>query len=183
MAPSIARLLITMDCVRNCTYCCNKYSRIMSRAKYINSLDEMDQHDVTCITGGEPQLEPGRIYRVIDWARKLEHKPKLFMYTTVYTKHTSDIAKMIDGIHYSIHAPMELSDLSNFNNFDWTVVRSLHHQKSFRLYIESSVDMYLAFNPSRYQRTEIKHWQSEDELLAIQPNGIPAGETMYIWRE
>lgn len=155
----------------------------MSRAKYIDSLEEMDKHDVICITGGEPQLGVDRILEVINWARELSHKPKLFMYTTVYTKHSCDIAQMIDGIHYSIHAPMTLLDWKNFNSFDWEVVQLLHNQKSFRLYVESSVNRRITFNPSHYQRIEVKGWQSEDELLKIQPYGIPSGETIYIWNE
>lgn len=155
----------------------------MSRARYIDSLEEMDKHDVICITGGEPQLRVDRILEVINWARELSHKPKLYMYTTIYTEDSCGIAQMIDGIHYSIHAPMTNEDYKHFCEFEWGVVGVLHKQKSFRLYIESSIEGFISFHPSRYQRIEAKGWQTEDELLKIQPYGIPAGETMYIWRE
>ena len=54
-----ARLIITFDCPRKCSYCCNTYKKIMEHARFTDGLEELTNYDEIMITGGEPST-PGR---------------------------------------------------------------------------------------------------------------------------
>jgi hypothetical protein len=141
----------------------------------------MDYHDIICVTGGEPQLYPNRIREIHQWASVQQHKPLLFMYTTIFLQDTLEIAQLLDGIHYSLHEDASLSDIVDFQRFQYDIVRVLGAKKSYRLYINAGIKHPVPVIPSLWKRVEIKAWETEEGLLKQQPNGIPAGETMYIW--
>lgn len=84
MKKDTARLIITMECERNCGYCCNNYKHIIGQAKTIRTLREIQYYKYVCVTGGEPMLRPSRTKRILKKLHELNPTVKIFLYTALY---------------------------------------------------------------------------------------------------
>ena len=179
-----ARLLITYKCPRTCPGCCNTYSKIMAGAKPLYDINQLKDYDVIMLTGGEPMLFPDRVIKIANILSKVAPKAKIFMYSAWHDS-DSDLSRVlshIDGVHFTLHSQSDDKDIEAFHKFQ--NVASHYTGKSFRLYVDKALPLELQkkikIKRSVWTRVEIKPWASEDELLATQPAGIPAGEEMFV---
>ena len=100
----IARVIVTFDCPRRGINCCNTYQSIISKAKHVASVAKLYDYDQIIITGGEPMLYPGY---VVDFARHLKRLGKTaYLYTALYHPKIKEILPIIDGVQYTLHAPL-----------------------------------------------------------------------------
>jgi hypothetical protein len=170
----VARLITTLDCNRNCEYCCNKQEGMIEQARRINDLSMLNGYDVVCITGGEPMLDPIRTKDFIRAIKLYYSKAKIYLYTALYDRYIRKIIPLIDGIHYSIHRNLRPSDISRFEEFQ-NYIFDCSDDKLFRLYIESGVDLAVPIIPCLWKRIEVKPWMVNCPL--------PENEDLFLWIE
>jgi organic radical activating enzyme len=171
-----ARLIITMDCKRNCPDCCNKTDPSVKLATTINNLATLKDYKIICITGGEPMLNK---YKTLDIIQKLKvQNPNslLYLYTAWCEEKTRKtlaiILDFINGIHYTLHYPYTLDDMINFNRFQKLVKNEGYDTQTFRLYIDNRIDSMIVIQPDLWHRVEIKPWMKECSL--------PSNEKLFI---
>ena len=174
-----ARVIITFQCQRSCRGCCNTYGRIMKQAISISDLATLANFGIICITGGEPLLEPDYTLDIVAKIRRQHPSAALYLYTALYAERMPDIVRATDGIHYTLHEGATDQDIDGLQRFQ-QVIRNEGNGKSFRLYIDKRVERLVSIQPNLWKRVEVKPWLSEEELLAMQPSGLPPNETLFI---
>ncbi len=174
-----ARVIITFRCQRSCRDCCNTYGRIMKQAASISDLAALANFDIVCITGGEPLLEPDYTLDIVAKIRRQHPNAIVYLYTALCTERMPDIVRAVDGIHYTLHEGATDQDIDGFQQFQ-RVISNEGSGKSFRLYVDKRVKRLVSIQPNLWKRAEVKPWLSEEELLAMQPNGLPPNETLFI---
>lgn len=106
-----ARVLITSQCVRKCSYCCNKLPEVQETIKFTTMdqfIENAHKYDVINITGGEPLLESKKLLDLINKIMKIGYSGKIYLYTTIdYTGNEFislwEIVKNLDGINIGCH--------------------------------------------------------------------------------
>ncbi|MEI8339365.1 MAG: 4Fe-4S cluster-binding domain-containing protein [bacterium] len=179
---NIARLIITFTCNRACQGCCNSYSSILNRAEYIDDVSEISGFNSICLTGGEPLLNIDSTINILQAVKIKCPNSKVYLYTAFFTERVNEILDMVDGIHYTLHAEANLKDIEDFEKFQ-SLISIRSNEKSFRLYIDSRVKHAVSIKPNIWKRLEIKRWLTEEELLLLQPEGLPPNEKLFILKE
>ncbi len=179
-----ARILITEKCNRDCSGCCNTYSKIMGEARYIDRLTDLPTAlKEIMITGGEPMLFPDKTEKIIRELRERYSSSKIYLYSALYRKKLEDIIPLIDGLHYTLHEGATekdlkllygLQELLKINGKDWG-------EKSFRLYIDNKINLSITIIPNLWRQVNMSKWLTEEELLFKQPGGLPKGELLFIY--
>lgn len=104
-----ARIITTLHCERGCTYCANKQH--VKLAKPLHNWEQLHKYSSLCLTGGEPLLEPERLFAFVEDVRKVK-KFKLYLYLSTFAV-LDDFIKAVavaDGITWTVH--------QNANGFD-----------------------------------------------------------------
>jgi hypothetical protein len=171
-----ARLIITFDCPRHCSYCCNSYLSLMGKIKTIEDVSEVYDYDEIILTGGEVGLYEQRTKELIDKIRK-NSKAKIYMYTAMWKDWMKDILTFLDGLHYTLHENATLGDVGLFYKFQEAIREFQGMGKSFRLYMFPSIKFSVNIVPYLYARIEGKPWIPEGELI------LPEFEELIYLRE
>ena len=171
-----ARLIISYRCDKSCPDCCNEWKGTEQQVKQV-TLDEVRGYDEVMITGGEPMLFPDMVREMIPVLRSQGAKT-VYLYTALFRPGLRSIIELLDGVHYTLHEGARVSDLGRFYDF-----QNLIQGKpgSFRLYIDSKVDLPVTIHPDRWARLEVFPWMKEietclpegEELLALLPYDSP----------
>lgn len=178
---SKARVIITMDCRRNCVGCCNTYDHIMSQSICIKSIRKLPKATKTvCVTGGEPMLNPDRTLDIIKAIRTHLPRAIVYLYTALYDERINKILDWVDGVHYTLHAAASKNDVIDFYRFQTNLIG---RSGSYRIYIDPRVSLPVVVDPSLWSTVIRRKWQTEQELVDVQPEGLPVGETLYILDE
>lgn len=167
-----ARVLITLKCHRQCPYCCNNYADIKAQMRRIKNLDSVCNYDEVMITGGEPMQYPKKVMGVIHQLRKQNPNAPMYLYTAYYSVFIYPITRLVDGIHYTLHANSTSYDLIGFRNFQHLIGK--YPEKSFRLYIHPEVKHKITIIPNLWKRVEVKPWMPEGECP------LPEGEELFV---
>lgn len=167
-----ARFIITKDCFRNCSYCCNKYKSIMSKAITTQTLYAVKNYDEIMITGGEPLEDPKRTLKIIELIRLMNPTCKIYLYTARYSIELIPIIDKIDGVHFTLHESANTADVVGFNKMQ--ILAGRFEGKSFRLYMHPGVKHRIPVKPLLWSRIESKPWLEEKDCK------LPEGETLYI---
>ena len=171
----IARVILTFDCDKDCSYCCNKYGHIVGKAKSICRAEELRGFSTILITGGEPMLKPEKVLSFIGEIKRVNPRAKIYLYTAKFTVDVLDILSYIDGVHFTLHADIDIVDVLVFEGiqerlFDY---KRKNPDISFRLYIHPDIKMNINIVPYVWTRLESKPWLSEDECA------LPVNETLF----
>lgn len=161
---SKARVILTLDCNKNCPGCCNKMEKFKSIMKEVD-FEYLKNFDTIILTGGEPLLDPE--YTLMIATRLKNLGKKIYLYTTQWDDSIvlEHIIAIVDGIHYTLHHPFSGRDQELFNEFQSSIKGlATKGDKSFRLYIESNINLNVHFNPSLFSRIEVKPWMREDQI-------------------
>jgi organic radical activating enzyme len=178
-----ARVIITLDCPRNCENCCNK-ENVFYQHKLLENKEKLLKYDVIMITGGEPMLIPDYVFRFVLWLKNENYKGKIYLYTALYNISLyaayDSLLTLIDGIHFTVHYEAtdkeikELKELSeNVITHTWDF--SKPRCQSYRLAIDSRLyDKYDFSNINFSQWSVIRkmHWMKECPL--------PKGEELFL---
>ena len=148
-----ARVIITFDCPRNCSYCCNKQPKGLESGKYIKELADIKGYDNYVITGGEPLNNPVTTLNIIKELKELNPEAKIYMYTSIWlsTPEQLEIFDLLDGITYSLHGKGTEVDKVMFNSFQ-DVLSFSHHYLSGRLWIDNQFAYSIEIVPSIWER-------------------------------
>ena len=105
-----ARIITTLHCGRGCTYCANKL--YLKQAKPLHDWKQLHKYSTLCLTGGEPLMEPERLFAFIDEVRKVRQF-KLYLYLSTFAV-LDDFIKAVavaDGITWTVHQKCSAFDL------------------------------------------------------------------------
>ena len=172
-----ARVIVTFNCERKCVYCCNKYGRIMAQATRISDISSLRGFSTICVTGGEPLLSPEKTLSIIRDIREVCVGAPVYLYTARFVENMSEILDAVDGIHFTLHDSTTANEVDHFNRLQ-DMLRG--RTGSYRLYISPSITLPVTIVPNLWKRVEVKPWMSEQQLLDIQPGGLPVGESVFI---
>jgi hypothetical protein len=176
----IARLIVSFDCIRNCPYCCNKYSNIINKAISLKGkLDLLKNYKTICVTGGEPLLHFKETKEIIIFLRNQFPKRKIYLYCAWYKKLEDiiEIDNLVDGIHFTLHDTATNEDLFKFDEFQLYLQDTFdeNKQKSYRLYVYPSIKE-LTIYPYLWKRVEVKPWLNEKICV------LPKNEFLFIYK-
>ena len=107
------RLIVTEQCNRNCSECCN------NDIKPTGELDDklLKSYHMILITGGEPFLFPNELFSFLQEC--MFCPSKVILYTAIYPEITSDelasILYLLDGITFTIHDKKGVDDFIKLN--------------------------------------------------------------------
>lgn len=169
----IARLIVTFDCLRDCSFCVNKNQSILDQAKRIEfkSLPDLQSYDLILITGGEPMLKPETTKAIISRLRFLNPVQLIYLYSSIPIK-LGEFLDHVNGMTYTIHKGSNPSDLGIVQSF-----LQHHPNRSYRLNIDPEFRADLKIKPYLWDKIKIKKWY-DSKMVAI-----PKDETLYILEE
>ena len=169
-----ARLVVTLKCPRNCSYCCMKYDHILEQMRPLDSLEELHGYEEVMITGGEPLLFPGETIQMIEYLKKTTPDTKIFLYTAIYHWRLNLIIKLVDGIQYTLHENTTEQDIENFLDVQREIQLRGRDDQSFRLCIDPSVAYKVGVVPCTWDSIKIKDWRSKEDVI------VPVDEDLFI---
>ncbi len=166
----IARVLLWLECNRNCNECCNKYKSLIDQMKPI-TFEELKDFDIICLTGGEPMLHPKKVISIINQLRTINKKAKIYLYTALYKQEIVNILPLIDGLQFSIHYPASVNDISNFMQLQKLLI---NRNRLYRAYIDNRVLSSITIIPRIWTRLEVKAWLKEEDCP------LPKDEQLFL---
>jgi len=168
---SIARLLVTLDCPRNCDYCVNKLPWPEDTLKVIDSVHPLLGYKEVLLTGGEPMLYPGVVLGVTRALKEQNPKQKVYLYTARYDPRFKRIMEVIDGVTYTLHENTTVEDVEDFNAAQLDIVLASAENKSNRLSLAPNITWAINIAPYIWRNIKIKRWRTiEDGALPPQEN-------------
>lgn len=175
-----ARIMVTTECDRRCSYCCNKPSNpAMHTCTLIDCLGEIPPvYDAYVVTGGEPfgnDVAVRKSCMCLGWVQRNRLKPA-YLYTSVY--HEGIPFQLLDGITYTLHYPMVPVDRDDFWKMQEHVTHYVTHRPNMRLTINKDIRV------SRIPDINMGAWD-EIRRIKFDPDGmcpLGKGEDLYLWR-
>ena len=118
-------------------------------------------------------LYPDRTLGVVRDVRRECPGAKVYLYTALATGRVPDILDAVDGLQFTLHE----EDAAGLDR-----VQGMLEGRggSYRLYVHPSAEPLARVRRELWSRVEVKPWLTEDELLAMQPGGLPPGETLFV---
>lgn len=149
------RILVTLRCNLDCSYCCNNLPSVQSQLKEV-TLDEIDfsKYRVVCITGGEPLLDLESVERV---CQRVVPGTVVVLYTNGYFLTPAKAALLeswgVTTINVGLHQP---------SKFDNIIIRAAYAVEGtglkLRLLAEDQYHILKLFYPS----LEFRFWKMND---------------------
>jgi|WetSurMetagenome_2_1015567.scaffolds.fasta_scaffold25750_6 hypothetical protein len=171
---SVARIMMTMDCPRDCSYCVNKMKWPKDSLRIPESLKEFEHYKEVILTGGEPLLYPERVIRVATALYKQNPKVRVYLYTAMYDYRMIPILELLDGITFTVHDEDAIGDVAQVEN---AMIIAGATQKSNRLSIAPDIGYQMKFTPYCWRSVKIKTWKTTfDTCLVPQENLFYLGE-------
>ncbi len=173
-----ARVILNWSCGRTCPLCCNAYKTIMAGRTIVSNLDIFADYDEVMLTGGDPLLmKKDDLLVIIRRLRELNVK-KIYIYTTWWNGNADIVVPLIDGVHFSLHPDAGQREIELLHRVEEASMK--YSDKSFRLFVDAVLEMP-DVRKSAWTRIERKKFMTEQELLELQPGGVPEGESLYVY--
>jgi organic radical activating enzyme len=123
------RLLLTEECDRNCSGCCNHHIKPTSEittSEFLKGVEETHYNEII-LTGGEPLLFPEKLKELLkEIFVVVEPNVKIILYTA-HIKNLIEVVDsfleyMIDSVTLTIHEQSDVEDFYKLNekNFNFT---------------------------------------------------------------
>ena len=168
-----ARLIITLECNRQCFYCINTPT-VLASAIHIDNLEVIKEYPIVCITGGEPMLNPYRTIRIIEQLKEQNPAVKIYLYTAMYGNNIPRIIMLVDGINYTLHAGATPWDMKGFSFFQGSILL-YGRTKSFCLRIFPGMGYRICTDTGSWKCINKSRWLEGDECK------VANGEVLYIY--
>lgn len=158
-----ARLILTRNCNKNCSYCINKDPDIKSEIELIDDTDVLKNYRDIIITGGEPQLVeksyPKFFQRlvVLLYIQGRINNRKIYLYTASWFPFTHEILSMIDGMTYTIHDSFKDTDHSRFLHLQLDLCTLENKSFYSRLNINPNTEKILQITPTSWDEIKLKY--------------------------
>jgi pyruvate formate-lyase activating enzyme-like uncharacterized protein len=174
-----ARVLVTLDCNRNCDGCCNKGD--VFKYKTITDIKELLTYDCIIITGGEPMLIANKVLSfVVELRNKHNYKNPIFLYTALYTpklySYYGAMLGMINGIHFTLHNECSDDDVKHLKYLSYTLMRQ-YPNVSRRLAIDSR--LYDKFD---FSNIDFSGWDVVRKLKWVTDCPLPDQEELLYFK-
>ena len=160
------RLLITDECHRVCAGCCNNdwdLAALPVCASY-------EGYDQIMLTGGEPMLDPMRVYRVAREIEDSRSEAAVFLYTAD-TSNPLALVQLatvwLEGLTVTLHGQ---EDVASFLVFD-EALRAARGYCSMRLNVFRGVNV-----------GDVSRWETKRDIEWIKDCPLPKGETFMRWQ-
>jgi len=162
-----ARILVTLECKKNCSSCCTRYyiKNYPVKQLKINDLKMFNQFDEVCITGGEPMLNPDALKRFITLIRKVNPTIKIYLYTALLNNDVFGILPELNGITYTIHYDERRIDTIELYNEFWSTLHDINPKISIRLYLDSRMPHGITILPKFINEVKILVWDHDGKCL------------------
>jgi pyruvate-formate lyase-activating enzyme len=165
-----ARIIMTLDCSRHCSYCCNKQPGLLDQGKMLEpEMTELKGYDEAMVTGGEPMLYPWEAANLASILRDDLKIPKIYLYSALYRPELWEIIGAFDGMHFTLHENASDSDVYQIELLEHLISKNL--DKSFRLYINPAVGHKVTISPHLWKRVEVKGF--------LNPCPLPKDEELF----
>ena len=171
-----ARVITTLKCTRNCSYCVNKKQNIKDQMKPLPEISELIEYDLICLTGGEPLLEFEKTKRLITALRSTKFDILIYMYASIWTADLQFLLPFLDGIHYTLHNYKPVTQYQNTKDFRKAqeLFIPYSNKKSFRLSLSPDIANEIPIIPYVWKEIRIKKWFSTEECI------VPVHEDLFI---
>ncbi len=168
----VARIILTLECNRGCSYCVNNYDFVLEEAVELGTWSRLKDYKIVCITGGEPLLKPDWILTTVRALKKQNPSQKVYLYASIYDDYLEVLMhEGLDGVNFTLHQFCTEKDRRALEKMESLIRR---YPGSFRLSIDRSIGA-VTFTPPLWKNIKLKDWKGEDEA-AVNPN-----EDLYIW--
>lgn len=178
MKKNTARVIVTQECSRNCSYCVNKQNdgEMIRSARHF-TLECLTHYEMVLLTGGEPLLKYTLVLGLCDQLRRKGYKGQIIIYASrnlIPRGHWIELFKFIDGVTYTIHDENEgtVSHKDMDDLHDMQTLFRCYPQKSFRLNLAPTLESNIPIIPEVWGSIKIKKWLEDCPL--------PTNETLYI---
>jgi len=164
------RLLVTKNCNRSCEGCCNKQWNL-KKLPLVN-FNEINNYKEIILTGGEPMIDPNKIFKVINKIKQKNKDLSIYMYTAKIDNITAIklLLMLLDGITITIHEEKDWTSFLNLNNR----LNEYELKKSLRLNI---------FKEAGYQEfTNSNKWVIKKNIEWIENCPLPENEEFKKWK-
>jgi len=150
---AITRIIITMDCHRNCNYCINQYPSVVEQANIISGPGSIPSYGTYVITGGEPLLDPDKLKSLIGSLRTINPSSRIYFHTTLFNGDLFDVLNIADGITLTLHDDMSRAELVNFKLV----------QENFGIFDRGDRTLFLNIGEG-FRDTDIVQWELWDQI-------------------
>lgn len=163
-----ARVLLTLDCPRDCPYCVNKSANIMEQARIIKSFDVLAPYKEILISGGEPLLYPELINALL----KVVTHQDLYLYTTLFSPYCEELYPRLAGIDFTVHEPDQRTVLS-LGLWERTILKN--QPKNNRLMLAPDMTTPVEITSACWSTIIVKTWRYGDGCI------VPPHEDLFLY--
>lgn len=176
-----ARVIVTLDCNKNCVGCVNKDEDFKS-PKVLTRVDDLLKYDEIIITGGEPLLIPEKVYEFITLLNiKKKYRGRIYLYTSYFPKEKAiacqSIMTQIDGLTFTLHAVSTDKDITELKQLSESNFLKQFKDKSFRLFIDDR--LYAKYD---FSNINLSNWSVIRRLQWQEHCVLPSNEELFIYK-
>lgn len=147
---SIARIIITQTCYRNCTYCINQYDSVIEQGIVIPDIDNLPLYSTYIISGGEPLMAP-KLDAVLDELQSRSGS-RVYFHTTLYKWNLFSTLDRTNGLTFTLHDDMSAEEIDRFNRL----------QNRLKSYERNDKTLFLNIG-ANFKRLECIQWKLWDQ--------------------
>jgi pyruvate formate-lyase activating enzyme-like uncharacterized protein len=170
-----ARLLVTLDCIRDCSYCPNKHSRIIQQATAISDLKELISYREIMISGGEPTLHFEMTMRTVRYLKRQNPNLVLYVYFSLWKSNMIGLLEAVDGIQFTLHRDATAKEVADFYILQKDLL--LFKEKSQRLVIIEKVACRIVIDCQMWKKVIVKPPRLGDNCI------VPEDEDLYLLQD
>ena len=165
----ILRLLLTEQCNRSCSGCCNKDWDLAG----LEIETDFTGYDQILLTGGEPMLDPDAVIDMVAKIRKQTASP-IIMYTADVRDidATMRVISMIDGITVTLHDQCDVEPFLAFH--ERLMETKFFWGKTLRVNVFRGVEFT---NPSYRTSQDMQAWHAKKDIVWVKDCPLPENET------
>ncbi len=172
-----ARLIITFDCNRKCSYCVNNAEWIKKVVINIDRLDVFRDYKEIIITGGEPLYDIDKVIRILNELNNRYPDKKIYLYTSIFKDGLYDIINqdLLDGITFTLHSEIKNMDIYDLRKMEELICQGIGMNLSTRLKIAYDIEIPISIIPNIWDEISTKHWKKPEECKLLEH------ETLFIY--
>lgn len=175
-----ARVIVTLECNRNCENCCNK-ENVFNQHEKLNDIKELLKYDEIIITGGEPMLIPRKVKDFIYKLRnELKYNGKIYFYSALYNKRLDGfydkILDFVDGLHYTVHYEAKDKEIIELKQLSESIMLKIKDNKSLRLAIDSRL-----YDKYDFSNINFSKWSVVRKMKWLVNTPLPEREKLFLY--
>lgn len=152
------RLLVTTQCNRNCSKCCNKDWDMAGLPKI--SVTQAAKYNEIMITGGEPLLYPEKVNELMLAIISINPSARIFIYTANIRELASGStldSSLFSGVHVTLHEDITKHELQLLKYMQERYPITFK-TKSMRLQIFPDIKRKISITPKLWKRITFNQW-------------------------